>query len=194
MKVYIDGCSNTYGKDLENPEESRYSRLVCNELHAEEYNRAVCGGSNRRIVRNLINTDVESYDLFIIQMTKRARTEWYDPRYTGETPRTTPRNQWQRVRYPSTCTGNDKFWDTYYREIYHDEYGKVEEEMYYTLIRSWLENVPHVILWLGDYDFNLPVDLKYPKGSLPREKGKHINESAHEIICDDILTCLTTPK
>ena len=103
-------------------------------------------------------------------------------------------NQWQRVRYPAVRTGNDEFWETYYREVYHDEYGKVDEEIYYRTIRSLLENVPHVLLWLGDYDFNLPVDLKYPKGSLPREKGKHINESAHEIICDDILTCLTTPK
>lgn len=196
MKVYINGCSHTYGKDLLDPHKSRYSRLLCNELGAEEYNFAASGGSNRRIVRMLLDTNLKDYDLFIIQMTKRLRTECYDVKNKDkiDNPLVSGKSPWQRVRYPCTLTGNNDFWEQYYRHIYDDHFGILDEKMYYTLIRSYLEDVPHVILWIGDYDFNLPVDLVYKKGSLPREKGKHPNESAHEIICDDILRHLTIPK
>ena len=77
MKIYFDGCSFTWGDELEDNYTSRYSRLLCNHFGAEEYNIAKRGGSNRRIVRNILEHDVSQYDLFIIQMTKRQRTEYY---------------------------------------------------------------------------------------------------------------------
>ena len=40
MKILFNGCSWTEGAELENPEEERYSRLVCNELGADEKNIA----------------------------------------------------------------------------------------------------------------------------------------------------------
>ena len=77
MKIYFDGCSFTYGSELENHEKERYSRLICNELGAEEKNYAMGGGSNDRIIRNLMTeNDIEKYDLAIIQMTFPARTEY----------------------------------------------------------------------------------------------------------------------
>ena len=77
MKIYFDGCSWTWGSELENNEEERYSRLICNELGAEECNYAKRGGSNDRIIRNLMTeNDIEKYDLAIIQMTYPARTEY----------------------------------------------------------------------------------------------------------------------
>ena len=80
MKIYFDGCSWTKGAELENFEEERYSRLICNELGAEETNLAMNGGSNDRIIRNLIvENNIEEYDLAVIQMTFPARTEYYNP-------------------------------------------------------------------------------------------------------------------
>ena len=77
MKIYFDGCSFTYGSELENHEKERYSRLICNELGAEEKNYAMGGGSNDRIIRNLMTgNNIEKYDLAIIQMTFPARTEY----------------------------------------------------------------------------------------------------------------------
>ena len=63
MKIYFDGCSWTRGAELQNPEEERYSKLLCNELGAEETNLAVSGGSNDRIVRNLlVENNIEDYE------------------------------------------------------------------------------------------------------------------------------------
>ena len=70
MKIYFDGCSWTKGAELENPEEERYSKLICNHLGAEETNLSMSGGSNDRIVRQLlVEINIEEYDLAIIQMT-----------------------------------------------------------------------------------------------------------------------------
>tara|TARA_Y100001937_G_C7036548_1_gene292661 strand:- start:27 stop:713 length:687 start_codon:yes stop_codon:yes gene_type:complete len=77
MKIYFDGCSWTEGSELKNPEEERYSKIICNKLGAEEYNLGKGGGSNDRIIRNLmVENDIEEYDMAIIQMTFPARTEY----------------------------------------------------------------------------------------------------------------------
>ena len=76
MKIYFDGCSWTQGTELENQEEERYSKLICNHLGAEENNLGYGGGSNDRIVRNLlVENNIEKYDAAFIQMTFPARTE-----------------------------------------------------------------------------------------------------------------------
>ena len=78
MKIYFDGCSWTKAGNLENKYEERFSRLVSQEFGAEDYNFALSGGSNDRIVRNLlVENNIEDYDLVVIQMTFPARTEYY---------------------------------------------------------------------------------------------------------------------
>ena len=79
MKIYFDGCSWTWGAELKNPEEERFTKIVCDKLGADESNFSKCGGSNDRIVRNLlIEKKVEDYDLAVIQMTYPARTEYWN--------------------------------------------------------------------------------------------------------------------
>ena len=82
MKIYFDGCSWTKGVELNNPEEERYSKLVCDEVGAEETNFAMGGGSNDRIIRNLVvENNIEEYDYAVIQMTFPARTEYLDDKW-----------------------------------------------------------------------------------------------------------------
>tara|TARA_B100001093_G_scaffold201784_1_gene193854 strand:+ start:672 stop:1364 length:693 start_codon:yes stop_codon:yes gene_type:complete len=77
MKIYFDGCSWTKGVELENIEEERYSKLICDQLGAEETNLGYGGGSNDRIVRNLlVENNIEKYDAAFIQMTFPTRTEY----------------------------------------------------------------------------------------------------------------------
>ena len=77
-RVYFDGCSWTRGAELEHPEEERYSRLLSEHFDFDELNLGKSGGSNDRIVRNLIaENNIVTYDLAIIQMTLPARTEFY---------------------------------------------------------------------------------------------------------------------
>ena len=79
MKIYFNGCSWTRGVELENQEEERFSRLICNELGAEETNLGKGGGSNDRIIRMMMcNDNFEEYDLAVIQMTMPARTEYWN--------------------------------------------------------------------------------------------------------------------
>ena len=68
MKIYFDGCSRTWGGELENREQERFSSLICKKLDAEEYNISRGGASNERIVRQLlVENDITDYDLAIIQ-------------------------------------------------------------------------------------------------------------------------------
>ena len=46
MKIYFDGCSWTEGAELSQPQEERYSKLICDKLGAEETNLALGGGGN----------------------------------------------------------------------------------------------------------------------------------------------------
>ena len=63
MKIYFDGCSHTWGAELQNPQQSRYSKLVCDYFGAEEYNIALQGGSNMRLARNILDHDLSEYDI-----------------------------------------------------------------------------------------------------------------------------------
>ena len=89
-KIYFDGCSWTKGIELKNPLEERYSKLICDEIGAEEINFAMGGGSNDRIIRNLVvENNIEEYDYAVIQMTFPARTEYWE----GKWRRINPSNQ-----------------------------------------------------------------------------------------------------
>ena len=54
MKIYFDGCSWTWGAELEDPYQSRFSKIISDKLGAEEYNISKRGASNHRIVRQLL--------------------------------------------------------------------------------------------------------------------------------------------
>ena len=54
MKIYFDGCSWTWGAELKDPYQSRYSKIISDKLGAEEYNISKCGASNNRITRQLL--------------------------------------------------------------------------------------------------------------------------------------------
>ena len=77
MRIYFDGCAKTGGYGLL-PDAVRYSKLLCDKLGAKEYNIAQRCGNNRRIVRNLLEHDLSKFDLFVLQMTKRRRFEYFD--------------------------------------------------------------------------------------------------------------------
>ena len=206
--IYFDGCSFTYGSELEDRLNDRYSKLVCNHYGVEEYNIAKGGSSNRRIARNLLEHDLSQYDMVVLQMTKRQRTEYYSYKH------------WQRVSWAKVVRNgimsreNNKsskhwgrterddgnyeryvkdrdFWETYYRDIYNDEYGKSDEKIYYNLFKGLLRNKPHVILSI-EKEPSVPVDILIGK-NIPRVTSKydsHPNKKGHKMIADNILDIL----
>jgi len=78
MKILYNGCSITWGDELTDRENQRYSRLVSNHYNAEEVNLASNGISNDRIVRESIAyLDKNSVDLIVVQFTLHTRIEWF---------------------------------------------------------------------------------------------------------------------
>ena len=185
MKIYFDGCSFTYGSDLKDKFRTRYSRLVCNYYNAREYNLAKGGGCNRRIARNLLEHNLSEYDIIILQMTKRQRTEYYD-------------GEWKRVGLNKVLRKNvENFWMSYYKDIYTEEYGITDEKIYYNLFRSMLKDKPHVILSI-EGEPSVPVDFHIGK-NIPRvdvvkaghhRNNRHPNEEGHQLICKGICDIL----
>ena len=81
MKIYFDGCSWTWGGELEDNESDRFSAIVSKELGAEEHNFSRPMSGNDRILRQLVyDNDISEYDLAIIQMSYPSRTEYYERR------------------------------------------------------------------------------------------------------------------
>lgn len=216
MKIYFDGCSNTWGAELQNPQQSRYSKLVCDYFGAEEYNIALRGGSNMRLARNILDHDLSEYDMFVIQFTHKVRGEWYD----------NVNNRWLKIeREPKDFDKNDErkksikqAWKLYHKEIYTDELGSLNSRIYYNLIKHMLKDKPLVTLGIEfKYDFSfgtknidtigVPVDLRYKTGEpkkfmgkyldshsgkrLPRFPYAHPNEEGHKIIAEDVIKFLS---
>ena len=93
MKIFVNGCSITWGAELEGlghdsvhsesaskiREEKRYSTILGNKLNAEVVNLAQSGVSNDWIVEKTISWFTNNNaDLAIIQFTEPSRWLWYD--------------------------------------------------------------------------------------------------------------------
>ena len=191
MKIYFDGCSHTWGSELSDLD-SRYSNIICNHYGAEEYNIAERGGSDKRMVRNLLEHDLTQYDMFVIQMTGKYRTEYY---YNGW-----KKVNWNTIFYKVDFKGKDsvpkeinKTWYDYYTLIHTEELADSNQLIYYTIIKGLIEHKPHVIIGIDNSD-KLPLDFSYEKNNLPRRGGGHPSEKGHKIIANDVISLLTKHK
>ena len=185
MKIYFDGCAKTKGISVKHNLHKRYSTLLCDKLGAEEYNIARPGSSNRRLVRNLLEHDLSNYDMFVIQMCKRERFEMCD-KESGEWS-----NVCTDVFSPHVGLEKDyvslqkKHFRFYFEEIYSDKMGDIDEKICFAAMKSILQNKKHVIIYMGPYYCNVPVDFTYIKGK--NHKIKKFNEEVYEEICNDII-------
>jgi len=80
MKVLFTGCSVTWGAELEDRLNQRYSKIVSDHYNIEEYNIALCGISNDAIVRRTIQwlENNNGADIVVLQMTVSSRREYID--------------------------------------------------------------------------------------------------------------------
>ena len=202
MKIYFDGCSWTKGEELENQEEERYSKLICDELGAEETNLAIKGGSNDRIVRNLlVENHIEEYDLAVIQMTLPVRTEYYMIRkgeyYDKCWRRVNPSNNYSRWlhgldgdirKLGEKFSDHSDFWKYWYMNITNKKFFDVKEKIHYETIKSYCETkgVPLIICSINTwsklkFDFVLTVDNN------TKCKMGHPNKLGHQLIAEAML-------
>ena len=209
MKIYFDGCSNTVGSELKDPLNTRFSKLVCDHFNAEEYNIGQVSGSDRRMARNLLEHDLTQYDMFVIQLTQKARSEYWCERDKKWKVLRHLLKEWDRTDYDKVQVAN--VWKKFLKNVYTDELGTSNQLIYYTLMKILLKDKPHVIIGVEFFNNSLfignsisaPVDIRYEYGDpkrlngkiirsktkkcIPRYQGGHPTVEGHRYIADDII-------
>jgi len=192
MKIYFDGCSRTWGGELENREQERFSSLICKKLDAEEYNISRGGASNERIVRQLlVENDITDYDLAIIQMTFPSRTEYFYQKWRGVSIQDT--QLWKPWKKKKKRFEHEDFWTYYYDKIYCEYHGSIKERITYQIIKDHckVNNVPLILMTNNNWDTDLKFDIEIEHTRYPKAHGGHENKEGHRILADDILSLLT---
>ena len=193
-KIYFDGCSSTWGSELKNPNNSRFSKLVCDHFGADEYNIARRGCSDKRLVRNLLETDLSPYDCVIVQFTCKNRTEcWSEKMNTW----VTFRNQIQRSifnfrpKQREPMSKEEKEFVLYYwKHFYSDKLGIMNELIYYNAIRNILKDKKHLIIGIAGWGQTVqaPVDINFTEYTTA-SRG-HPDENAHKVFAEKIIKSL----
>lgn len=75
MKLYFNGCSHTFGDDLEDRSKA-WPSLIANELNCKFVNDAVSGGTNDRIIYRTMK-HAHDFDRFYIAWTYTSRFTRY---------------------------------------------------------------------------------------------------------------------
>ena len=199
MKIYFDGCSNTWGAELETPELSRYSKIVSDHFGAEEHNIARRGGSDKRVLRNLLETDLSEFDYIIVQMTCKNRTEyWCDNK-----------KRWMQINLDSIKRkGVEKklngsfFWIDYFKHVYTPKLGSINQLTYYHAMRNVLKDKKHIIIGINGWGhvIQAPVDMKFTNfksnDSIDYKNAPHghVSKEGHKIIAEEIIKHIEKDK
>jgi len=194
MKIYFDGCSWTKGAELIQPQKKRYSRLICDDLGAEETNLALSGGSNDRIIRNLlVENNIEEYNLAIIQMTFPVRTEYHDKNWIRVNPSNDYSNWLHGLHGDIKGLGenfsdHNDFWKYWYMYITNKKFFDVKEKIHYETIKSYCatKGVPLIICSNNRWS-KLKFDLVLTTDKNTRSKMGHPNIIGHQLIAKAML-------
>ena len=206
MRIYFDGCSWTRGEELSHPEQERFSKLICDEFEASEMNYSINGGSNDRIVRNLlVENNIEDYDLAVIQMTFPVRTEYYNDQLTreyfdkqwtnGDWVSVNPKsnfNKWLHGENGDITRLREKFkyhadfWKYWYTDVTNQKYFDTQEKIHYHTIRNSCK-IPLVLLSINRWT-KLPFDMQLNDGTrLMKHKMGHPTKELHRHFANQII-------
>ena len=106
----FSGCSITWGDELKNRYQERYSTLVSKHYNYRHFNLSACGISNDSIVRSTINTIQNTKpDIVVIQFTVHPRIEYFTENDTIEnwTPQSLTKFSKSRNYYVSLYNETD---------------------------------------------------------------------------------------
>jgi hypothetical protein len=145
MIIFYNGCSCTWGDELQNREQERYSTLVSNHYNAPHVNISECGISNDAIARTTMEwfANGNTCDLAIIQWTVISRIDGYDR---------------AKEKYICVTTQTQTKWAEYYRKYYHDQLGfDALFKNYYLLEQFFIQkNIPYFFIIHDCWDQILP--------------------------------------
>mgnify|MGYP001197364845 FL=1 len=187
MEIYFDGCSRTYGGELEEEhrESQRFSRVFCEKIGARDHNKSQPGASNERILRNLfVENNICEYDFAVIQMSYPSRTEYYDM-LKSKFYQVQPNKTFLLKRSKKE---DRQFWQHYYKNIYTDFQGVQKEKIVYQSIKDHckVNNVPLILITNNNWSTDLEFDISLELEKYPTLKGGHPTPEGHRMIADDI--------
>ena len=195
MKIFFNGCSWTYGQELEDREKSRFSSLLGKTFNAEVVNISKPGSSNHRLLRSTYEyCNPSLYDLAVLQFTFPARTEYYsvdsysrsrEGKFTKVIPScivapTTKPNIFNSAAHCDYRNHNNE-------TAYTEEMGHTTEYIVFQALQDYFfrHNVPVITLTLNANTV-LPFDLYLDTADVPRARKGHPNELGHEVIAGKI--------
>jgi len=204
MHILFNGCSYTYGDELEHLERDRFSTLISNHYKSSHSNISMHGVSNDAITRTTMEwfATGNTCDLAIIQWTVISRIEGCDP----------------EGNYTCVTTQTPYKWQEFYRKYYHNQLGvDTLFKNYYLLENFFIQNnIPYLFLihdcWDNTIkntksvwkDFIVKKDFHILRGNLCdketildvdihiRPNKGHPNPLGHRTIADYVIDTIGT--
>ena len=207
MKILFNGCSITWGDELEDNRKSRFSKLVCDELDIDEKNLSMRGASNDYILRTTIDyCDKNTVDIAVIQFTVESRIEYFgDDAFPHQFA---PAN---RVK----CQNKNNW---FYKLIYNEHHGyeNLNKNLYFLDLYCKYKNIRLIPLWLDwskkhqSFYWKSTVNLihlckdiwnnpEYNQGLIKSHEeilypNYHPNELGHRWVADKIISLINLDK
>jgi hypothetical protein len=204
MNIGFAGCSYTYGHELENPETDRFSKLICNQLNATEFNVSKAGASNEDIcLKTMELIDSTPIDFMFVQLTTSNRFSFVlDNRIVTMRP--------SAIQGRALVTREGTRFDLINRVVYSSE---STFNSWYPLsrwkvlaLREYLKSkkIKHVFTFMSDLDANLFKEdnsikdkkcfmfesLQSVTADLPLGKWKHPLEDGHKRMAEFLVGCV----
>lgn len=126
MKLYFNGCSHTWGDDLQEPLNHSWPALVSRSLGCEFFNDGQSGGTNDRIIYRTIK-HIDEYDKFYLAWTYVSRFT----RYRSDNNHDVNFNVQLRHHLYGKDLDFKNYGDLHYRTWYNELYS----------FKIWLQNI-----------------------------------------------------
>ena len=173
MKLYFNGCSHTYGDDLDSPSSQSWPALVAKEYNCQFTNYAVSGGTNDQILYQTIK-HINDFDKFYIAWT-------YTSRFT---------------RYRSDNNHNVNFNIHLKNSLYGNnpeflQYGKLHYTVWFNELyafKLWLQNII-LLQRFFESEKKSYVMINSTNNHIERWSAAwpHFNDSVKSLLCFDLM-------
>lgn len=205
--ILFDGCSWTFGMELENIEEERWSTLVSNHFNTEHVNLGRWGKSNDGILRTTMHyCENHKVDFAVIQFTKDNRREIlngdsYHRLKHGKSNTLIDKASIDYYKYLNTPEDNVA---NYYKNKFLLEHYFKSKKIPYLFVKITLKTIfdsvkpsswqmmsdPSPVTCLYDVlgGWNIPPYYDYKTSQKEkRKKGTHPNAKGHRKIADFLI-------
>jgi len=182
MRIFYNGDSWTWGYNLDN-RNKRYVSLIDEEYNADSLDLSIHGCSNRTIVRTTLGIDLNGFDLGIINLTCKNRTEYYNE----DICKWEFINMGRKKRFSIKDIVSKKMQE-YYEYVYSDTYGDTDEWIAYVSLKNYfkLHQIP-LILTTSQVSSKLDYDVILNTKDVPRcLTSQHPNQIGHKKIYEKI--------